>query len=295
MAESGYGVKILRIPCIQVPTVKIGTILLITAFSILTAAACFAQEMKFPVPRAEKEFAKAVEGSKRLAETINGDTGRFLSFVSPYSPLDIQIKNGTYRESEIIKNMYFGAMGWISGVDPRNLTNEYHCGEKCTEARFIEISSNFENILKTLKSMMELKKIRILSQWGKKEEYRINDIYNLGWDVVEALPSPAMGFVPSGEWKEWDDIEDCLEVLGVDEARLLRVIADMNKYSIAAMVINKGKPIRIIHSGLSDNESGLLILADGAEAPEEGDNLDSGKSYKLIVPLINRCYYYETN
>jgi hypothetical protein len=70
-------------------------------------------------------------------------------------------------------------------------------------------------------SFQKLVGLRILAVWAPKGELRVNDVFQMTGVVREAIPSPTMGFVPSGDWKPWPSLAAYLDTIKLPEATLL--------------------------------------------------------------------------
>jgi hypothetical protein len=140
----------------------------------------------------------------------------------------------------------------------------------------------------------ELSALRILAVWAPKEDLRVNDVFRMAGVVREAIPSPTMGFVPSGDWKPWPSVAAYLATIKVDEGTVAGLTQDMLAIGLSALV-REDSSIRLVGVGVGDNESGLLLTGRGASTPQIGAPLPDMKTYSIVERLAPDLYYYETN
>lgn len=251
----------------------------------------------FPVPRASGEFNSLVRSSSAYWKSLAGNEDAFRQSAVPYGPLDLQVENGTPEEVEALRNFNLGVSSFFAQL-PRGraaeMANEFHCGPPCTSSRKNTLKRQLEKIKHVVKRFENLPELRILSQWGKPEEFRMNNIFVISGETRESMPSSEMGFVPSGTWRQLESVEDYIKRIAVSPAELKAMLQTLHDLGLAALVKKKSGEIFVVQTGISDNESGLLLLPDKGKKPGLKQKTSNGGEYSYVDELEPNIFYYET-
>lgn len=272
-------------------------IFLSLALVILCAAATVAQNRpSFPVPRAEQEFVALFPHIEGYGGTIKNDQEAFVLAVLPYAPLDLQItKAQSYEEADTLRNFYLGIAGAASGIDSAALANSFHCGKSCVEYRKSDVVGKLTRITNLVAEFNAVPQIKILAQWGIKDEYRVNNVFHMMGQTNESLPSSVMGFIPSDKWKKLESPEKYLEEIKVPKAKFDSMLTKVKEMSLAAVVRDAQENVRIVRVGISDNEAGLLFLKNSFDKPKKGQKMLDGREYVYVEEIKPGIFYYETS
>jgi len=134
----------------------------------------------------------------------------------------------------------------------------------------------------------------MVSIWAPVGEVRVNDVFVVGEQIREAIPSPKLGLVPSGEWKLWASMDAYLSTIDTKKAAVDELVQGMRGIGLSAL-IREAFQIRLVGVGVGDNESGLLFLRDGSKPPKVGDDRSDGRSYVMVEDVAPAIMYYETS
>jgi len=214
----------------------------------------------------------------------------------PYGPLYFEVRRAkTPKEADQWSNFLLGLGGGTCAIDSAALANKFHCGPPCTAERRRQAVEALPATRKLVAEFRKLKGVWLLSQWGVPHDYRVNDLFNmLEGQTNEALPSPAMGFVPSNWWKAWPGVPQYLATIGAKQEDVERVIAQMRALPITSAVVREGADVRVIRIGIGDNQSGLLFTSPKAPVPRVRSALPDGREYTVIEVLEPGVIYFET-
>jgi hypothetical protein len=270
--------------------------LLPLALIISFATVDYAQNRpSFPIPRAEQEFGALIPHLRGVSGTVRNDPKAFALAVLPYAPLDLQItKAQNYEEADALRNIYLGVAGGITGIDSGELANSFHCGKNCVDYRKADVVGKLAGITKLVAEFKTVAQIKILANWGIKEEYRVNNVFHMMGQTNESLPSPVMGFIPSDKWRKLDTVEKYLEEIKVSKAKFDSLLAKVKEMSLAAVVADLNQSVRVVKVGVGDNEAGLLFVGKSSEKPRKGQKMSDGREYVYVEEIKPNVFYYET-
>ena len=251
---------------------------------------------EFPVPRGEKEFVALLPHIKGYASIAPGDSRLFIRAVTPYGPMNLEVRRArSFEEANTVRSLYLGAVGAAFGIDPLRFTNEFHCGPDCIAGRMAVSTGSLDRITALVHEFESLSRVRLLAWWGITGEYRVNDLYHMASQTNEAIPSPVMGFVPSGDWRNWKTPEAFLATVGVKPETIRTMLTEMKETRLVAIVRDGGGAVRAIGSGIGDNESGLWFIRPAMRIPRVGDRSADGREIVFAEKVGENVFYYETS
>jgi hypothetical protein len=262
----------------------------------LPLLALIAAGWQFPIPAAEPEFRRLMPHVGGLCEQLRGNVGAFWSYSMPYAPLSIEVRRAkTPTESDQLRNLFLGVAGGACQVDPRQLTDRFHCGPTCTQSRRKQTTERLPALKQVATAFRKLKGVWLISHWGVPDDFRVNDLFHmLGGQTNEALPSESMGFVPSDLWKGWPDVAAYLAHVGAPADQVHAVLAGLRDQMLAVAVVRDGKDVRVIRIGIGDNESGVIFVGKHGATPVIGAVTTDGRKYTVVERLEPGVYFYET-
>jgi len=208
--------------------------------------------------------------------------------------MDLTVSKGTWAESETLRNLYLGFVGAACKVDAAALARSFHCGSVCTADRRNGLVSNLERIKRVTKAFAALAGVDLVSQWGVRGEFRVNNAFTLMGQTNEAKPSPMMGFIPWDVWEHFSVIGEYLKTKHISEAAFNELLKEIKALSLAAVVREK-RAVRVVRVGIADNESGLLFLKHGEPLPVVGQGAEGGRRYVVIEQIEDGLVFYETD
>jgi len=278
---------------------RLKNILTILALFVSSASILLAQsEPSFLTNRTKGEFDALIEKyTAEFGRAINGDTNRFKHLALPYSPLDLQIKKAkNYEEASYWRNIYGGVAGAAAKVDPIALVNSFECGWSCVDYRKSDLIGKLPKILELVKEFNDAPQIELIANWGIEDEYRVNNVFHmLGGRTREALPSPIMGFVPSGKWRKLDSIEKYFDEIKISKTKFDSLITKTKELGLVTVMRNPNGDTKVIRVGIFDCESGLLFLKQASSKPVKGQKTPDGKEYVYIEEIKPNIFFYETS
>ncbi len=250
------------------------------------------EQPAFPVPRAESEFRELVRFAKSYRE--RPDVPRYEQLVVPYAPLDLRVRAAASAdEGSLLRNFYLAVTARMFGEDPKELTNAFHCGRPCTLRRRAHLVANLGPISELLDLMRSVPRLRLVAQWWEPGHLRVNDTFIRGDRAREAIPSPVMGFVPSGSWRA-GPAEAFYADLGLSPSHVDTLTGLMQKLSLVAVVVGENGTSYVLLTGLSDNLAGLAFPGPGQAPPKPGATLPTGEEYRVTEHLSPGVYFFET-
>jgi hypothetical protein len=179
------------------------------------------------------------------------------------------------------------------GVPSAAVTGYFFCGPECPKNRRDHLVGQLPKVRTLLSSFQPLGGMYLISIWAPKGELRVNDVFLLNGQVREAVPSPKLGLVPSGEWRPWHDLPAYLGTLGLEQAAVDGLVSQMLSIGLSA-VVREPEGIRVVGVGVGDNESGLVFVRQGAVAPRVGRATADAKEYSIVEEVAPGVFYYET-
>ena len=264
-------------------------------FLLLGIGVASAGDPEFPLPRAEAEFHRLIPILEGAGATGAMDLAQFRALAGPCAPLDLEVSRGSNSEAGLLKNIYFGTAGRILKIDAAGLANDFHCGPACTSARRQHAVDRLTEIRELVSAFGAARGVTLVAQWQQPESFRVNRAYKLGKLVREAIPSAEMGFVPSGQWKDYESAESYFSKNRIARAQALEVVRLARKAGMAAIVLMPdGSVVVFLPGGVSDNQSGVIFQEAGQPAPRSRGILQNGLEYTYIEKLATGIYYFET-
>lgn len=213
----------------------------------------------------------------------------------PFGPLDLQVTQvKNFKKKLDLKNFYLGYVGAALEINPLLLTESFHCGVECVELKKKRLENNIIQIKEILHKVSSYEKLKIIASWGIKNEYRINNVFNIMNKPFEAIPSPKFGLIPSGFWHEVN-MSKYLKEIGLNKKELNRIISKMKKNLISSIYKDDDGYIRLIHTGVGDNEAGLIWISPQGKIPFVKQEMKDGKQIVVLKKVENNLFYYETS
>jgi hypothetical protein len=263
-----------------------------TAAGLLIAFSANAQP-SFPVPRAEPEFRALLSDLAPRAAATGGDVDAFVKQSLPYGPLDLTVANAANsEEAEALRNFYLGVLGGAARVDVAALAVRFQCGRDCAVQRRQHLAASLPAITEAVDFFRHQEGLSVVAVWPTG--HRLDDYYLIDNRYSQAVPSPIMGFVPSGSWLPTTEAA-ALERLGVSRDSRDRLLSLMSAGDLAAVAKERNGSVRAIWAGIADNEAGILSLGKSARKPKLGEVLPGGGSFVVLERLADGIYFYTTN
>jgi hypothetical protein len=265
-------------------------------FLALSGAGLQGFQSPFPVARAEPEFRKILEHAISYAHMVENDERGFLAGVAPYGPIALTVSGDvTNDERRTLRNFYFGVAGRAAQIDPVKMTDSFHCGPDCIEHRKEMVWPYMAEVERLVSKFRDLRAVRLVSQWGLQDEYRVNDAFQMLGRVNEGKPTDKMGFLPSDVWRPWRSMDDYVRSIGGEPAAVKNLISGMRKIGFLAIVTDSTFGIRAIRFGMANNESGLMYSVGGRSTPRLGMEDGMGAKFVVVERVHDGLVYYETN
>jgi hypothetical protein len=246
-------------------------------------------------PQREAEFQKLVPHVTDACAVVKATPGIFPYRSFTFGPLGLEVrKAGSAADADQLRNFYLGIVAFACGIAPSQVTAHFFCGPQCPSNRKAHLAAQMTQARALSASFEKLAALRLVAVWAPKGEMRVNDLFVMSAGTREAIPSPVMGFVPSGEWKPWPSLEAYLTTIGVAEDQVLALTDQMLAIGLSA-IVRESASIRLVGVGVGDNESGLILARPGTPAPKKKGTLPDHKTLAIIEKLGPDLYYYETN
>jgi len=157
------------------------------------------------------ERVRTVGASRqRVLWRERGDGDVFRVSVLPFGPMDLTVSKATLVESKSLRNLYFGFVSALCKVDGMTVQKAYSCGPMCTAGRIEYFVRQLRQIKDVVKEFKALEGVGLVSQWGVAHEFRVDNVFVMMGQTRESVPSPLMGFVPSGVWEKLSGPEEYL-------------------------------------------------------------------------------------
>ena len=246
-------------------------------------------------PQQEAEFRKLMPHVADACAVVKTTPQIFPYRSFTYGPLGLEVRKATSpAEADSLRSFYLGVVASACGVGAEDVTAHFFCGPDCPTNRREHLARQLTAVRALAASFRKLIGLRILAVWAPKGELRVNDVFQMRGVVREALPSPTMGFVPSGDWKPWPSLAAYLNTIKLAEDTVASLTQQMLAIGLSAL-IREGADIRLVGVGVGDNQSGLLLTASRTSVPQVGARLPDMKTYSIVERLAPDLYYYETN
>lgn len=218
-----------------------------------------------------------------------------LASLMPYGPLDVQITGkATHEEISQLKNYYFGAVCSVLGVDPSRLGIAFNCGRACVEERRDQIEGALDAWSEVATRFRAASGVELVGAWGAPVAFRVNDVVKAGEQVLIAVPSEVMGFVPGGRFLPKSSLAEAFSERGIRSEQVESLLDSMIRAGAVAARSTAGGAVEVIRIGMADNLSGVLFLAEGERPPEVKSEHENGSSYVLVERMAKGVYYFET-
>lgn len=253
----------------------------------------------FPVPRAEKEFVALIPDLQDYCEHVTqGDTKAFIVALSQYGPLDLQVrKAASPAEASRLRFFHLGIAAAASKMPDelaQGLGRPFVDAPGHVEGRKQRLVKELPQIESFVTRFSAIPQITLLAHWGFKDEYRVNDTFTMMGQTKEAIPSPVMGFVPSGQWKSYKSPQAYLDTIHVSKSTFDGLYGAFQPLLIAAALRPASGEVEVIALGFANNTSGLLFVPREASKPVLGQRLPNGETYSVVQPVKPGVYYFET-
>lgn len=266
------------------------------ALGFLSPAQSEEPDQAFPVPRAENEFEKLAAFPRGAGANGQLETHEYLALAGAYAPLDLQVTRAQdSREASLLKNFYLGVCGQILRLDTARLANDFHCGPGCTSRRRNYATDRLDQFSRLADEIRKAKGVALVAQWWQPGSFRVNDMFMLGGWVREAIPSPELGFIPSGQWQEHATLEAFFLTRGIESSAALAIVKKAEEAGASAVVRAPDGAVHVfIPGGIGDNQAGLLFQEPSLEPPRIGANSSDGFDNVVVEKVSPGVYYFET-
>ncbi len=244
-------------------------------------------------PRGLDELKKVIPHIKTTCRLVREDPGLWPFRVLPFGPLSLEVRKGTPTEADALRNYHMGIAAASCEVPKEAITSYFFCGPECPKSRRTHLVNQLTQVRAAVSRFRSLQGLNVVSIWAPRGEIRVNDVFLLGKTVEEAVPSPAMGLVPSGTWRTWPNLAAYLTTIRIKESAIRDLDSLMRDVGLSALVREEAG-IRAIGVGFSDNESGLFFLRKGGVEPVVGKIRPDGSRYQLVEKVSKDICFYET-
>ena len=272
---------------------RIGTdvaIALTVPLVVISAGVVMAQPAQ---PRGLDELRKLIPHIKEACAPVLDAPGLWPLRVFPYGPLSLEARKASPTEAGDLRNFHLGVAAAACGVPSEAVTSHFFCGPECPKNRRDHLVSQLTKVRAAVSRFESLRGVNLVSIWAPRGEIRVNDVFVLGKTVEEAIPSPVMGLVPSGQWRAWSGLASYLATIRVEESDIRGLDSSMREIGLSAFVREKTQ-VRAVGVGLGDNESGLLFLGNGGVKPVVGKTRPDGSRYQFVEEVSKGVFFYET-
>jgi len=214
-------------------------------------------------PPGGPEFAHLVPHIRDACAPVREDPGIFPYRSFPYGQLGLEIRKASEpAEADRIRNFHPGVVAGACGIPADQVTAHFYCGPECPGNRRDHLVHQLSAVRALAIRFESLRSVRLLAVWAPKGELRVNDLFLMQNQAREAVPSPKMGFVPSGEWKSWSNLAAYLAPIHAPESTILDLSRQMLVIGLSALV-REASGLRLVGVGIGGHESGLFILRSG--------------------------------
>ena len=212
----------------------------------------------------------------------------------PYGPLGLEIRKAkTPADADRMRGFFLGAAAGACGIPEDMVTAYFFCGPACPGNRRDHLVRQLAAVRALKKDFERLPSARLISIWAPGDEFRVNDVFYMDGKTREAIPSPVMGFVPSGDWKAWPSLAAYAQRIGIPESKIRDLTRQMQEIGLSALI--RDKPgLRLVGVGIGDNESGLIFPRPDAARPRVGAQWPDGRKYAIVEEVALGVFYYET-
>lgn len=268
--------------------------LLVAMSFVARASGQSAREAVVQTPPGGAEFDRLIPDLKAACVVVRENPGIWPYRAFPYGPLGLEIRKAkSPAEADLARGFHLGAAAGACGIPEDRITAYFFCGPACPGNRRDHLVGQMAAVLSLKKDFERLPKARLVAVWAPGDEFRVNDVFSMGGKVREAIPSPTMGFVPSGDWKPWPGLGAYAQRLGIPESRIRDLTRQMRDIGLSALVRDQAG-LRLVGVGIGDNESGLIFPRPGAPRPRVGAQWPDGRKYVIVEEVSTGVFYYET-
>jgi hypothetical protein len=220
----------------------------------------------------------------------------YIALAGAYAPLDLQVTRARdSSEASLLKNLYLGVCGGFLKIDTARLANDFHCGPECTSRRRAYATDRLDRFSTLADAIRKTKNVALVAQWWQPGSFRINDMFKLGGWVREAIPSPELGFIPSGQWHEYATMDVFFSARGIEGPAALAIAKKAKEAGASAVARVQDGAVRVfIPGGIGDNQAGLLFQEPSLESPQVGAKSSDGFDYVVVEKVSPGVYYFET-
>ena len=265
-------------------------------FALLLTLALIDEGSASKPPQRDIEFRKLMPFVTEACAVVKEDPRIFPYRSFTFGPFGLETRRASSpREADDFRNFYLGLVGGACGMtDAAQLTAHFFCGPECPRNRREHFARQETDIRAIATEFERVPALRLIAVWAPKGELRVNDVFVMSGEVREAIPSPTMGFVPSGEWKSWPGLGAYLKTIGVAEDAVLALTQHVLAIGLSALM-REPSAVRLVGVGVGDNESGVVLTRSPSAVPAVGRVLSDNKTYSIVEKLAPDLYYYETN
>ena len=249
----------------------------------------------FPVPRAEKEFVALIPDLQDYCEHVTqGDTKAFITALCQYGPLDLEVrKAASPAEASRLRFFHLGIAAAASKMPDelaQGLGRPFVDAPGHVEGRRQRLTKQLPQIEAFVTRFNAVPQITLLAHWGFQDEYRVNDTFTMMGQTKDAIPSPVMGFVPSGQWKSYKSPQEYLDTIHVSKSTFDGLYGVFQPLLVAAVLRPALGETEVIALGFANNTSGLLFAPSEAGKPMLGQRLPNGETYSVVQPVKPGVY-----
>lgn len=262
---------------------------------VAALSACFTCMLTAQIPKSETQLVLTYLDAQ--AKTADKDVPQFTRLTQPYAPLDFQVRASTNAHASDVRNYLFGVAAASSNMDPKvapAMANDFHCGQPCAEQRFRKFVEQHERVSALVARFVPLVQLKVVSQWGVSNDYRVNDTFIQKGVITTFSPAGDIGVLPNASGKQFKAVTDATGLNLQDIATAESMAAELSSLGIAA-IVRSPQGIRIVRSGCSDNQSGLLFKRRDVPEPKEKDDFGEGLELVIAVKVAQDIYYFETS
>lgn len=229
----------------------------------------------------------------------NGDP-EFLSMVAaPYGLLDVQAtKFSDDLDKNTFSNFNMGVMGSAIFDAKQNYTtdlpNRFLCHQSsCRKPRLKyanELTAHINKIEAFFTENPTINLVSVLDQYV----FRVNNAFYTPASVIDYTPSAVAGFVPSADYKQYESVIERAAYYKIEE-QTLAIRQLMLKTRVGVIHRPNSSQLRIIVSGISNNQWGVVFSPDNNYRPKVGERNIQGFEYDDVAKLADNTFYYQTN
>ncbi|MDN3377049.1 MULTISPECIES: hypothetical protein [unclassified Pseudoalteromonas] len=229
----------------------------------------------------------------------NGNPEFLSVLASPYGLLDVQAtKFSDDLDKNSFSNFNMGVMGsaifdakqsYTTDLPNRVLCHQNSC-RKPRLAYARELITHINTIEAFFTENPTINLVSVLDQYV----YRVNNAFYTPDSVIDYKPSAEAGFVPSADFKQYFSAIERIPYYKIEE-QTLAIRQLMLKTGMSVIHRSEDSLLRIIVSGISNNQWGVAYSANSRYVPVIGERNLQGFEYDDVVKLADNTFYYQTN